>query len=310
MKEQLILQSNYGLEIYAHSLLSRYPDDRHISKLDEEWHIPVRNPFNNGRETLGFEYRNGRFCYFDTELQDFKGDPFDFAKACFEKEGEKLINTIKNRLKQRYDKEGKRTRGNELYRTDKQRAMDRNTVSFFYSPVCNTRPVKELGLLDIFRLIRGCDYKAKTDKLRAFADKGEARKFKANSFDYVTFAGTFSRRNDSCQLTDSGFMVIDFDHVPNLHLLRNQLLADEYFETELLFVSPSGDGLKWVIPVDFSNDPRALKFEAIANYIKHRYKACIDKSGKDASRACFLPHDPEAYVNPKYLTKWQEKISI
>ena len=25
-----------------------------------------------------------------------------------------------------------------------------------------------------------------------------------------------------------------------------------------------------------------------------------DKSGKDISRACFLPHDPEAYINPLY----------
>jgi hypothetical protein len=30
----------------------------------------------------------------------------------------------------------------------------------------------------------------------------------------------------------------------------------------------------------------------------------VDKSGKDVSRACFLPHDPEAYINPKNLKRW------
>lgn len=40
---------------------------------------------------------------------------------------------------------------------------------------------------------------------------------------------------------------------------------------------------------------------AIANYIKEVYKLEVDKSGKDIPRACFLPFDPEAYINPKYL---------
>ena len=39
-------------------------------------------------------------------------------------------------------------------------------------------------------------------------------------------------------------MCIDFDHVQNTNTLRQALLADEYFDTQLLFVSPSGDGLK------------------------------------------------------------------
>jgi hypothetical protein len=26
-----------------------------------------------------------------------------------------------------------------------------------------------------------------------------------------------------------------------------------------------------------------------------------DKSGSDVSRACFLPYDPDCFINPKYL---------
>ncbi len=85
------------------------------------------------------------------------------------------------------------------------------------------------------------------------------------------------------------------------------MLNDEYFETELLFVSPSGDGLKWIISIDITEATHQNFFQAIANYIKEVYQLEVDKSGKDISRACFLPHDPEVYINPKYLNAKIEK---
>ena len=78
-------------------------------------------------------------------------------------------------------------------------------------------------------------------------------------------------------------------------------MQDEYFETELLFVSPSGDGIKWVIPIDISKATHQDYFRAIASYIKQAYGLDIDQSGKDVSRACFIAHDAEAFINPKYL---------
>ena len=91
-----------------------------------------------------------------------------------------------------------------------------------------------------------------------------------------------------------------------------RLLDDFYLETKLLFRSPSGDGLKWIVPIDpFKHrlgaftlqEAHSLNFEAVFNYIQHKYNVEVDKSGKDVSRACFLPYDPEAYINPKYQLK-------
>ena len=42
-------------------------------------------------------------------------------------------------------------------------------------------------------------------------------------------------------------------------------------------------------------------FAAVANYILQTYGVEVDKSGRDISRACFLPHDPQAYINPRLL---------
>lgn len=99
----------------------------------------------------------------------------------------------------------------------------------------------------------------------------------------------------------SGLLAVDFDHLTNLQEVRQLLLADEYFDTQLLFVSPSGDGLKWIIPIDTSQIPHGEYFAAVANYILQTYGIEVDKSGRDVSRACFLVHDPNAFINPLIL---------
>jgi hypothetical protein len=89
-------------------------------------------------------------------------------------------------------------------------------------------------------------------------------------------------------------MCLDFDHLSNSAEIKQILLKDPYFETEMLFVSPSGDGLKWVIPIDTDRAPHRDYFMAVSNYLEKIYNLKPDPSGKDISRACFLPHDPEA----------------
>jgi hypothetical protein len=101
-------------------------------------------------------------------------------------------------------------------------------------------------------------------------------------------------------------MAVDFDHLTNLETLRQALLADEYFDTQLLFVSPSGDGLKWIISLspplgDLGGYTHGDYFAAGANYIFQTYGVAVDKSGRDISRACFLPHDPQIFINPLIL---------
>ena len=111
----------------------------------------------------------------------------------------------------------------------------------------------------------------------------------------------FQTRNDKALISHSGLLCIDFDHLQSVDLLRKQLLQDEYFDTQMLFVSPSGDGLKWIIPIDTKQTTHSNYFAAVANYILQTYGVEVDKSGRDISRACFLPHDQQAFINPIYL---------
>ena len=142
---------------------------------------------------------------------------------------------------------------------------------------------------------------ARTEKLRSFADPKRARNFKAANFDYCTFSGIFTVRNDKALVEHSALLCLDFDHLKDVDGLFRRLLEDEYFETQLLFRSPSGDGLKWIVPINVAEMPHADYFRAVANYVLETYGVEVDKSGKDVPRACFLPFDPEAFINPDLI---------
>jgi hypothetical protein len=179
--------------------------------------------------------------------------------------------------------------------------------SYYKSPVTNILPDREINLLQAYLLIRGREFAEQTTCLRSISDEAEARKFKAAHFDYVTFSGTFSQRNDQFLKKHSGLLTIDFDHLQDIEALKFSLLHDEYFETEMLFVSPSGNGLKWIIAIDLNKAPHNDWFRAISYYIRTTYRLETDKTGINISRACFLPYDPSVYINLKMLVSVSKK---
>lgn len=176
--------------------------------------------------------------------------------------------------------------------------------SFFKAPITNTIPYESIGLAEAYKVISGTYVQKQTLQLRSIIDKKENSNYKINNFPYVTFSGTFSSRNEKALIKHSGLIAIDFDHLEDVHIIKNILLADPFFETELLFISPNGNGLKWIIEISISEKYSHRKmFQAIYNYIKRTYSIEIDKACKDVSRATFLCYDPDAYINPKYLIK-------
>jgi hypothetical protein len=179
--------------------------------------------------------------------------------------------------------------------------------SFFRAPITNTQPHSRATLRQIYNAIRGDYYKPQTDKLRTITDPQQARKFKSQNFDYCTFSGIFTTRSDKAMLSHSGLMCFDFDNISDLKKLRYQLQSDQYLFTQLLFISPSGNGLKWIISIEPNQHTHANYFHAISDYLKSTYNVEVDKSGKDLSRACFLPHDPYAYINPYQLQSHEQR---
>lgn len=142
-----------------------------------------------------------------------------------------------------------------------------------------------------------------TQQLRKIVDEKKRREFKAQNFDFACFSGTFSYRKDDCLVEHSGLLCVDFDHLPHLEMwqIRKKLIADPYFTTELLFTSPSGDGMKWVVDIDLAKCDHRTWFRAISNYVRATYQLEADPQCVNVSRACFLPNDGSCYVNPNIL---------
>jgi hypothetical protein len=188
---------------------------------------------------------------------------------------------------------------NEVYFQKKNTGV--GDFSFFPKPVTNTIPSAIISIKDAYEAIISTRYATPTYVLRSLLDKDTARKYKARNFDYICASGEFNTRCEAGLIRHSNLLTIDFDHVAKLNKLKNELIQNPYFETVLAFFSPSGDGLKWIVKIDLAKNSHLEWFLAIQAYIKTNYKLDIDKSGKDISRCCFLPYDPYAYINEKYL---------
>lgn len=173
--------------------------------------------------------------------------------------------------------------------------------SFFKRPVKNTRPSKEITLWDVYLDIKSYRNQPQTALLRSITDKKLAGDYKSEYFDYVTFSGTFASRKNDALIKHSGLMSIDIDGLEDVKALKTALLKDKYFETDLLFTSPSGHGLKWIVSIDTEVYTHAQWFLAIEKYIKEAYDLKIDQACKDVARACFLGYDSEVYIHPKHI---------
>ena len=187
------------------------------------------------------------------------------------------------------------------------------TFSMFRAPIANTTPKAAVTLREVFDYITSDAAKDSTSQLRSL-NADQRAKFKASHFDYCTFSGIYSKRSGKGLVSHSGLICFDFDHLPDVEATFSTLILERYFPTLLLFRSPSGDGLKWVISMREAFSRRApyfpndnlityhdFFFSAVAQYLRDVYGLTADEQCKDIARACFLPYDPSAYINPLML---------
>lgn len=130
------------------------------------------------------------------------------------------------------------------------------------------------------------------NQLRQTEDKKKRTELK-KQLPSICFSGLFSKREDKALIQHSGLIAIDFDHVnERLHELKDRLKNDKY--TFLLFISPSGDGLKLVVKIPADAKTHAFSASALTDYYKDEK---LDEF-KDVSRICFESYDPDIYYNP------------
>jgi len=119
------------------------------------------------------------------------------------------------------------------------------------------------------------------------------------------------RRKENFVYTDR--FLLDIDHISE-HGLSIEGLREVFYKdnrVELVFASPSGDGLKLLFRLENKiSDPNysAMFYKAFCLSFGKQYGlgAALDHKTHDVSRCCFVSFDPLAYYNPSALPIHQE----
>ena len=170
-------------------------------------------------------------------------------------------------------------------------------------------PLRTMSLEEVYKLITSNERLATlTLAVRDAALRGDenaCRRLKQQTLPYVTPCGVFTRRRSDCLMEPSGLVVVDIDHLESAEEAENlqpQLFVDSYLSPTLVFVSPTGRGVKAFVPYA-SGQTASEGIGWAMSYVHCMYDADyrqpgkgVDTSGKDPVRACFLCHDPGALL--------------
>ncbi|WP_303310205.1 BT4734/BF3469 family protein [Hymenobacter sp. BT730] len=176
--------------------------------------------------------------------------------------------------------------------------------SYFTGGIRSILPHAAISPGQLYQLLVSPRFQARTEALRAAGRGSPAYTRLKSSLDYVTPAGTFTRRHNHGLQQPSGLLVLDFDKLPDVSAARQTLLNDPHLGPAivLLFTSPSGDGLKCLLPTNPHASYRD-SWHTLEAYLRHHYSTLgltPDPAGKDVARACFVAHDPDAYLHPNF----------
>jgi len=136
----------------------------------------------------------------------------------------------------------------------------------------------------------------KITSLRGMDEDDPAYSSLKNSLRAIMFNGTFNERNDNGLIEHSGLCILDFDDYPSAEVMeaeKARLMECPY--VFMIFISPSGKGLKCVIKIPASDKfTHKRRFKAFQEFIDSDY---FDASSCNVSRVCFESYDPTAYIN-------------
>jgi hypothetical protein len=189
---------------------------------------------------------------------------------------------------------------NEPINTSAVQTNPLDAITVYYSNIIKTKqPLQPRPLSSIVRQIRtSADLQKKISQIRAITvtkarqDKKEAI---LPAFWFQQFQGN-KRKNIEFESTK--FIIQDLDHISaTLQDVRNKLAADN--DVFMVFLSPSGDGLKVVYEMDqpvTGVEQYRNAFRYFKDLLETKHTIPVDYND-DPARACYLSFDPELHVN-------------
>lgn len=113
----------------------------------------------------------------------------------------------------------------------------------------------------------------------------------------ITFSGTFAPTRSAENIRSySGLIVIDIDKCgENLQGHLSILYEDKYVFA--VWISPSGDGIKFLIQTSLGVEAHKEVYAAAVEYYTETYAIPVDTTGSDVPRLCYVSYDPDIHVN-------------
>lgn len=188
-----------------------------------------------------------------------------------------------------------------------------STKVSLYNRTTNTTPRRSVSIFEVYQTIigegQGNRLRSLTENLRSISDpdpkreKDLKRDFKRDNFPAVSFGGEFSERRNDKLLRSSNLACLDFDHIgtrEQVEEVKQRISQETELDPVLLFISPSGDGLKVVVNIrqEIRNDSDFKGvFKSLRRFCQERLNLNPDEARKDISGLCYLPFDGDAILN-------------
>ena len=182
-----------------------------------------------------------------------------------------------------------------------------------YERTTKPTPLKSVSIYEVYRNIVGegtqFPVKRMTENLRSISDPDPKkehdlkRDFKKRNFPAVSFGGEFSERANDKLVRSSNLVCLDFDHIgtgEQVEEVKQRISQEAELDPVLLFISPSGDGLKVVVNIRQEiRDDSDFKgvFKSLRRFCQERLNLNPDEARKDISGLCYLPYDENAILN-------------
>lgn len=172
--------------------------------------------------------------------------------------------------------------------------------------------IMPVRLIDVLSDFRNGKYVDKIISVRTvLAKEGEdAYKKAKRSLPAIAFCGEFAGGHAKGNLVKyNGLLVFDVDHLSEGEMSRAyaDLVEDEYILA--FWVSPSGNGYKGLMRIDYQNVPEGLSldscykqaFAEVTEYFKQCFDIELDTNCSDYSRICYVCWDEKLFANDKAM---------
>lgn len=181
-----------------------------------------------------------------------------------------------------------------------------------YETTKQQQPARQVSLQEAYDIVRTGQYhtaddiKRHIEQLRGEQDKAKRKQLKGELPIFV-FSGEFeAERKEKANYNYSQLMCVDIDNLEHERVgqLFDQFKAWGY--VSLMFVSPSGNGLKIVFSVNTNESQHKQVYKALLLTIRDKFNLPLkgkdhpdglDTSCQDISRACYMSYDRSAFYD-------------